>query len=100
MSATHTYAVLEVSSEAYYEIKRALEKAGYSGQFRVVGTKTRMRVCQPDAARAERAGPGACYPGGQHCNRYCMQESVKHPKDWQEDAYVIDMHGLAIQEKP
>lgn len=33
MTSTHSYVVLEVSSVAYREIKKALEKAGYEGQF-------------------------------------------------------------------
>jgi hypothetical protein len=32
---THTYAILEVSREAYQEIKAKLEAAGYADQFLV-----------------------------------------------------------------
>jgi len=33
MTHTYTYAILEISKEAYDEIKSALEKAGYEDQF-------------------------------------------------------------------
>jgi hypothetical protein len=33
MTRTHTYAILEISKEAYLEIKAKLEEAGYQDQF-------------------------------------------------------------------
>ena len=33
MKVTHTYAILELSSESYAEIREKLQAAGYSDQF-------------------------------------------------------------------
>lgn len=33
IKVTHTYAVLDISKEAYQEIRRLLEEAGYSHAF-------------------------------------------------------------------
>lgn len=43
MSSSHTYAVLDVSREAFDEIQEGLEKAGYQDQF-VTDSKGRLTL--------------------------------------------------------